>query len=116
MNPLLYSDHVILAESIFEKMNSLAGDAKSTALILFAAGFFVGAIITWAKSGFSVKSGIVALIMVAVGLGLLGQVDSLKTLFSDTVSTTASSSLHQPAIVASSDLEGPVTLVVGEPA
>lgn len=112
MNTLLYSGNLILAESIFDKTDSLAGDAKTTVLAVFAAGFFIGALVTWAKAGFSVKSGIVSLIMVAIGLAILGQIDGIKQMFSDTVSTSSATSTHQVVTVASDDLEGPVTIVV----
>ncbi|MGP9683872.1 hypothetical protein [Brachybacterium sp. AOP3-A1-3] len=93
----LHADGTIQAESIFETINGIAGDAKSTALTLFGAAFYVGAAITWAANKFSVKSGIVALLLVAIGTAVLGQVDSISGMFGETIQTEASASTEQPA-------------------
>lgn len=95
----LHADGTIQAESIFETINGIAGDAKQTALTLFGAAFYVGAAITWAANKFSVKAGIVALLLVAIGTAVLGQVDSISGMFGETIQTDeteASASIEQP--------------------
>lgn len=97
---------VVLAEDVFTKIESLAGSAKGTVLTVFGAAFFIGAVITWAKNRFSVTSGIVALILVAVGIAILSQVDQISTLFKDTVASVEvnetpdlTAQMHGPLVI-----------------
>lgn len=96
-------------ESIFDKIDSIASDGKNTALTFFGAALFVGAVITWAKNRFSVTSGIVALIMVAIGLAVLSQVDAISSMFSNTIDPEAAPAVVEHVDVAA-DLEGQMVI------
>lgn len=105
-------DGTLQAEGIFEKVNSLAGNLQSTVLVLVGALLYVGAVVTFVKSRFSVGSGIVAFIMVAIGTAVLSQVSEIADLFSETVKESAPAVQEtDPDVLASADVLDGIVVV-----
>jgi hypothetical protein len=87
---IIQAGGTIQAESIFEKINSLAADGEETAKVVFGAGFVVGAVIQWVKNKFSVASGIAGIILAAIGIAILSQMSVFQQSFEDTIPDEAS--------------------------
>lgn len=91
----VYTDGTLQAAGIFDAIDGLAADAKSTTLTAISGIIFVGALVNYVKAKFSTASLIVSLLMVAVALGFLSQVDSVKDLFGDEVGNLGAASVSQ---------------------
>ncbi|MGO3314631.1 MAG: hypothetical protein ACTIMA_12730 [Brachybacterium tyrofermentans] len=91
----VYTDGTLQAAGVFDAINGLGADAKSATLSFISGIIFVGALINYIRSKFSTASLIVSLLMVAVALGFLGQVDSVKELFGEEVGNLGAASVSQ---------------------
>lgn len=91
----VYTDGALQAVGIFDAVDGLAADAKSTTLTVISGIIFVGALVNYVRSKFSTASLVVSILMVCVALGFLGQVDSVKELFSDEVGNLGAASVSQ---------------------
>lgn len=109
----IYAAGDLQAAGIFGTIDSLAGSTRDTVLIVFTAGFFLGALITWMKNKFSVQSGILGLIMAAIGLAFLSQISAVQDMFSTTIEEeTAEASVETAP--AELRLDEPIVLMVDD--
>lgn len=90
-----YAEGTLQAEGVFDAINGLAADAKSTTLAAISGIIFVGALVNYIKSKFSTASLVVSILMVAIALGFLSQVDSVKNLFGEEVGNLGAASTVQ---------------------
>lgn len=110
----LYAAGDVQAKGIFDTIDSLALNLKDTILIVFGAIFYVGALFQAARAKFSAGSIIVGLIMVGIGTAVLGQMDAVQGLFSDTIeeetaqaavtAAPAELSLEEPVVIRIEDI------------
>lgn len=103
-----YAEGSIQAEDIFETVNGLAGDFKSTVLTVLGVAFYGGAAWMVLANKFSVKTGIMAVVLVAIGTAVLGQVDAIAGMFSETIDPAASS--VEVTEVLEAQLDGPMVI------
>lgn len=111
---IIQAGGTIQAESIFEKINSLAADGEDTAKVLFGAGFLIGAVIQWARNKFSVASGIAGLILAAIGIAILSQMSVFQQSFEDTIPDEASVVNESTHLEAQPQLEDLIVLTADD--
>ena len=109
---IIQAGGTIQAESIFEKINSLAADGEETAKVLFGAGFLIGAVIQWIRNKFSVVSGIAGILLAAVGIAILSQMSVFQEAFEDTIPDEASVVNESTYVEAQPQLEDSIVLTV----
>lgn len=111
---IIQAGGTIQAESIFDKIDTLASGAEETAKGFFASGFIIGAVVQWVKNKFSVASGIAGILLAAVGLAILTQMDVFKDAFADTVPSDAQVVNEAPVLEAQPQLEDPIVITVDD--
>lgn len=107
----LYAAGDVQAAGIFDTIESVAGSAKDTVLVVFGALFYIGAIYTSAKAKFSAGSIMVGLLMVGLGTAVLSQVEGISNLFSETIDEETAQS-QQAAAPTDLWLDEPLVIVV----
>lgn len=100
----VYTEGTLQSAGIFDAVEGLAADAKSTTLAVISGIIFVGALVNYVKSKFSTSSLVVSILMVCVALGFLGQVDSVRDLFGDEVGNLGAASVSQEIETPADDL------------
>jgi len=112
---IIQAGGTIQAESIFEKINSLAADGEETVKIFFGSGFLIGAAIQWVKNKFSVASGIAGLILAAIGIAILSQMNVFQQSFEDTIPPEEASVVNESThLEAQPQLEDLIVLTVDD--